>query len=293
MATHIPTFSICNLINELNNEQDCVVLDLQKFISEKTDVVTSPHRHSFYQILFITEGSGEHFIDFKTHTIEKGDLFFLVPGQIHKWIFDKNTKGIVVNFNNNFFSSFLARANYLDDFPFFIGNGEYSKISLKNRYQEIIQLFDKIIAEYKLCLECSWDLLRLYLLELFIKGNRVVSAENHHQIHNKHQFFLLRSFEKLIEENYKTKKLPKDYAEMLFVTPNHLNALCQKTKGISAGELIRNRILLEAKRLLVNSSLTISEIAYQLNYQDNSYFSRFFKKNTGITPDDFRNSKYL
>ena len=61
-----------------------MVLDLQGFISEKPDLVTSPHRHSFYQILFITDGTGKHFIDFKTHIIQKGDLFFLVPGQIHK-----------------------------------------------------------------------------------------------------------------------------------------------------------------------------------------------------------------
>lgn len=293
MTTHIPTISICNLFNEFNNVQDCVVLDLQGFISEKPDLVTSPHRHSFYQILFITDGTGKHFIDFKTHIIQKGDLFFLVPGQIHKWIFDTTTKGLVINFNHHFFSSFLARTNYLDDFPFFIGNGEYSKVSLEHQFADIQQIFTKIQNEYKTCNECSWDLLRLYLLELFIISNRAINAENKIQTENKHQLLLLRNFERLVEENYKTKKLPKDYAEMLFVTPNHLNALCQKIKGISAGELIRNRILLETKRLLVNSSLTISEISYKLNYQDNSYFSRFFKKNTGITPEDFRNSKYV
>src|SRR5690606_32255277 len=103
----------------------------------------------------------------------------------------------------------------------------------------------KIQTEYKACNECSWDLLRLYLLELFIISNRVINTEHFIKIENKHQFLLLRNFEKLVEENYKQKKLPKDYAEMLFVTPNHLNALCQKIKGISAGELIRNRILLE------------------------------------------------
>lgn len=293
MTTHIPTYSICNLIDEYNNMQDCVVLDLQEFISEKPDLVASPHRHSFYQILFILEGTGEHFIDFKTHTIQKGDLYFLVPGQIHKWLFDTTARGIVINFNHNFFSSFLARSNYLEDFPFFIGNGEYSKVSLQNKFIDIQQIFNKIQIEYKACNECSWDLLRLYLLELFILSNRAINAVHFIKIENKHQFLLLRNFEKLVEENYKHKKLPKDYAEMLFVTPNHLNALCQKIKGISAGELIRNRILLEIKRLLVNSSLTISEIAYELNYQDNSYFSRFFKKNTGFSPEEFRASKYV
>ena len=75
---------------------------------------------------------------------------------------------------------------------------------------------------------------------------------------------------------------------MLFITPNHLNALCKEHWGMQAGEVIRNRIILEAKRLLVNQQTSISEIAYTLNFKDNSYFSKFFKKSVGITPEEFR-----
>jgi AraC family transcriptional regulator, transcriptional activator of pobA len=99
---------------------------------------------------------------------------------------------------------------------------------------------------------------------------------------------LLRNFEKLVEQHYKEKKLPREYAEMLFVTPNHLNTMCTTTAGKSAGELIRERVLLEAKRLLVNSQLSIAEIGYQLSFEDNAYFSRFFKKYTATTPESFR-----
>ena len=102
---------------------------------------------------------------------------------------------------------------------------------------------------------------------------------------------VFRNFEKLIEQNFTTKRLPKEYVEILFVTPNHLNALCNQLIGKSAGDIIRNRVLLEAKRLLVNSNQNISEIAWQLKFEDNSYFSKFFKKNEGITPDEFRKLK--
>ena len=77
---------------------------------------------------------------------------------------------------------------------------------------------------------------------------------------------------------------------MLYITPNHLNACCKEVLGIPAGEVIRNRIVLEAKRLLVNLQLSISEIAYTLNFEDNSYFTKFFKKYAGVTPEEFRNS---
>ena len=103
---------------------------------------------------------------------------------------------------------------------------------------------------------------------------------------------ILRNFRRLIEDHFKTVKLPKDYAGMLYITPNHLNALCKDHMGISAGEVIRNRIILEAKRLLINFDLSVGDIAQELNFPDNSYFVKFFKKYTHTTPEAFRNKNY-
>jgi AraC family transcriptional activator of pobA len=98
----------------------------------------------------------------------------------------------------------------------------------------------------------------------------------------------LRKFLNLIEKNVSILKFPREYAELLYVTPNHLNAICKELLGKSAGGMIRDRVVLEAKRLMINLDLSISEIAYELNFRDNSYFSKFFKKYTGITPEEFR-----
>lgn len=128
------------------------------------------------------------------------------------------------------------------------------------------------------------------LLQIFILVNRNISSSQN-QTANKHNYLVLRNFEKLIEQNFTTKRLPKEYAELLFVTPNHLNALCNQIVGKSAGDIIRNRVLLEAKRLLVNSNQNISEIAWQLKFEDNFYFANFLKKYEGVTPDEFRKLK--
>jgi len=110
---------------------------------------------------------------------------------------------------------------------------------------------------------------------------------------NKINHTLLRNFMDLIEVHFKSLKLPKDYAALLYITPNHLNAVTKEQLGYSAGELIRNRVLLEAKRLLVVKNYSIAEIAYELNFSDASYFTKFFKKAVGCTPEDFKKNTDL
>jgi len=288
MSEKIPTISICNLLGEDYSIQDIIVYDLKHFIDHHQDI-KFPHRHSFYQVLFITEGEGSHIIDFETHIVKKGMIYFLAPSQVHEWLFSKNTNGILINFNENLFSSFLANSHYVNDFPFFTANGMHSAIDLSDdaSLKQIEQVLVNIQSEFASCDECKLDLIKVMLLQVFILVNRkTVYTQN--QSANKNNYLVLRNFEKLIEQNFTTLRMPKDYAKLLFVTPNHLNALCNQLTGKSAGDIIRNRVLLEAKRLLVNSNQNINEIAWQLSFEDNSYFSKFFKKYESITPDEFR-----
>src|SRR6202000_1067335 len=131
------------------------------------------------------------------------------------------------------------------------------------------------------------DLIRFLMLQLFIVIGRLSATANSKGPASYNQI-LLKNFQKLIEDNYLSLKLPKDYADLLYITPNHLNAICKDLLGMQAGEVIRNRTLLEAKRLLTNLQLNINEIAFRLNFNDNSYFTKFFKKLEGITPEEFR-----
>lgn len=288
MSQKIPTISICSLLGDDCSAQDLMVYELKHFMHAHKDIVF-PHRHSFYQILWITEGAGNHIIDFENVEVKRNRLFFLSPKQVHEWVFDDNTNGVLINFNENFFSSFLANHHYLAEFPFFTGIGQYSTLDLDNcdNGELMKSALRAIHNEFLNGASGKSDMIRSLLLQLFIAAARCVELDEkqHSQGTN---LATMKSFEQLIESKFRELRLPKDYAKLLFISPNHLNAVCNQMTGKAAGEIIRNRILLEAKRLLINSDDNINEIAAHLNFFDNSYFSKFFKKYEGLSPEEFR-----
>jgi AraC family transcriptional activator of pobA len=246
------------------------------------------HKHTFYHLVLFTEGAGTHAIDFQNFPVKPYQIYFMIPGQVHSWGFEGDVDGYVINFSVPFFQSFLLQPDYLEQFPFFNGESHDQVIDIPQKLQkEVIQLFDQIVAESELPGRLALDMVRSLMLQVFINLSRLTLPQ-HSNNTTPYNYTLLRNFQKLIEKNYTTLKLPKDYAALLYITPNHLNALCNDVLDISAGEVIRNRIVLEAKRLLVNLGLTISEVADQLNFADYSYFTKYFKKQTGVTPEEFR-----
>jgi AraC-like DNA-binding protein len=232
-----------------------------------------------------TKGAGTHTIDFNQFKVRPFEIYFMIPGQVHSWDFEGETDGYIINFSDILFRSFLLNPNYLERFHFFSGVSNESVCQLPLEiHNRVIQLFDEILMYNK---NGEIDMTRLLLMQLFITVENSCKSNNTQKVPQQKQL-LLRNFRRLIDQHYLTIKLPKEYADLLYVTPNHLNALCQDLLGKTAGELIRDRILLEAKRLLTNADMTVTEIAFNLNFQDNSYFNRFFKKYVGVTPDEFR-----
>ncbi len=212
----------------------------------------------------------------------------MIPGQVHNWTFTTPPDGYVVNFSPNLFSAFLSDASYLDRFLFFRGIAQDSILQLnEDTLHQARQILQSVVDEVNKEAPGAKDMVRLHLLSLFILLSRSIKDVKHAQVPQQNKLVLL-NFRKLVEQYYTEKKLPKDYAAMLYITPNHLNALCNDVLGKPAGEIIRDRIVLQAKRLLVNADLQVAEIARQLNFPDNSYFTKFFRKYTGATPEEFR-----
>lgn len=284
----IPVYDICSISQEKGSNDDLLADRFSSYLDKYYEHLHFPHRHSFYHLVLFTKGKGFHTIDFTRFDVKLFQIYFMIPGQVHSWHFEGKTDGFIINFSENFFKSFLLNPHYLDHFGFFSGISEEGVGQLPGEiHQEVVRLFESIITAAGNKEKNHTDLVRILLLQLFMLVDNSLIGQNNKAIPQQKQM-LLRGFRRLIDTHYRSIRLPKEYADLLYVTPNHLNALCQDLLGKTAGELIRDRVLLEAKRLLTNAKMTVTEIAYDLNFQDNSYFNRFFKKYTGMTPDEFR-----
>lgn len=289
---NFPIYDICNL-NTAKSINELISIDRFKGYVDSNPHLQEVHNHHYYHLVYFTEGNGLHTIDFESFPVKEGMIYFMRPGQVHQWNFEGEFDGYVINFSANFWDWIGINSSILHQFLFF------KTMNLKEQVHDIpveynsmiVRYFENILTEYNLNHSFSNLMIGTYLLQLFVDVHNILSLSNNSNSNN--QSIIVQNFQDLIEQYFREKKLPKDYASLLCITPNHLNAVCNTVLGISSGELIRDRIILEAKRLLVNKDLTINEIAFSLNFQDSSYFVKFFKKYTSFTPDQFRKQYYL
>lgn len=247
-----------------------------------------PANRKWYSLIYITGGSCILQIDFDEFIALENRVFLIEKYKIWNWYRINKLKGILVQFTETFYNHIYTGNPKIksdqtlnDDIPPFI------KIpaSEKNEWESVLGL---LLKEYLSARKNSKEIICIILkiLILLYRRNSLIDSKGSGSVH-KNQ--LLIEFRKLVNHKYHTFKTPKAYASELNITPNYLNSLCQKFFNKTAGEIIKERIVLEAKRLLMHSRLTISEVSYKLGFNDNSYFVRYFKKATGLTPNKFRN----
>jgi AraC family transcriptional activator of pobA len=286
MAKKIPVYDICTIDQMAGKE--LLIERFNEYLAKHYHNLHRPHRHSFYHLVLFTDGIGTHTIDFEKFKVKAFQIYFMVPGQVHSWHFDGAVDGYILHFDESLIDSFLQNQHYLEHFSFFKGDASASVCQIPaSEQQEVQALFESMLKELKEAKAQYLDIIRMYLLQLFITVDRSCRKSEVKKIPPQ-KLLVLRNYQQLIDKYFRTIRLPREYADLLYITPNHLNALCTDLLGKTAGSLIKERILLEAKRLLTNADMTITEIAYDLNFEDNSYFNRFFKKKEGMTPDEFR-----
>ncbi|WP_111671908.1 helix-turn-helix domain-containing protein [Algoriphagus litoralis] len=227
-------------------------------------------------------------VDFQEFKMESDALLFINPRVVMKPCETKD--GLLIYFNRDFYCIEIHDQEVACDGILYNNVFEIPFITLdeyqSSEIQKIIQDIQDEMANEDPSTE---EMLRILLKLIILKSSRIWKQQ--HQLAETHQqsdVQFLRKFSKLVELHYKTHHTVADYAEMLCVTPKNLSKKIGLISKSTPNDIIKNRIILESKRLLAHTQMTVKEIAYNLNYEDDAYFVRFFQKHSGLTPLSFR-----
>ncbi|MBN1820579.1 MAG: helix-turn-helix domain-containing protein [Prolixibacteraceae bacterium] len=283
---NIPTYSLQNFSSPERGGQQ---FQVEVFDANRHFSVKYPHRHDFFEVLYLSNGSGFHVIDGNKYEIEPPCIFFMSPGQAHKIEFSTDIEGFIFIFTSDFYLINQNNRNRLIEFPFFFSvRQDNPPLVLKNsenvRFLE--SLFERGISEIEKK-GYSTELLRS-ILDLILTTCASLYQNEGIKLNKGKGHILVKKFFQLIEENYHRKLSVNEYADILSVTPNHLTQTVISLTGKTSSQLIREKLILEIKRLLVHTNMSVTEIAYNLNFPDQSYFTKFFKRETNIAPLQFR-----
>jgi AraC family transcriptional activator of pobA len=247
-----------------------------------------PHRHAFYEIMYIEGGKGTHIIDFEPYSVAPDSLFYFSPGQTHFWRLTSPLEGRTIRFTENFLL-FSPSEQFLHsdlDLLYNVSFPPYIKLG-KSRGEKIKLLFNQIEKEYRSNDHGRELNIRSYLVILLIEIQRLFIADNHRKTMMKSSV-LINMFKKMVSNESLPKRPVVYYAGKLGVSEAYLHEVSKQNTGLTPGQIIRKEIALEAKRQLAHTDSTVAEIGYRLHFDDPSYFGRFFKRETGRSPKTFR-----
>ncbi len=244
--------------------------------------IHKPHQHDFFIIVLFDEAKGVHNIDFIDYKIGNKQIHLLFPGQVHKWNIETDTTGYQLMIGRDFFESFSSSFRFS-----FAQYHNHPVIELSQESYNLLQYEFLAIKNELESTDCLQELIssRTSVLASIIskEASKIFADHDIYQTETR-----IAKFQELIDIYFKEEKLVSFYASKLHISANYLNILCKKYLKISATQLIQQRIILESKRHLKATALSVKEIAFELGFVDHAYFSNFFKTQTGITPTNFR-----
>ena len=257
-------------------------------VAEANKIAASPdepHQHDFEELLVGIEGELEHFIDFKSHKLPAPFISFVTKGKVHRVIPGiKNGKCNI--WVLRFKSEFIPETT----FQLYSFYHDHANMALKDNdcFKRLVSLCEMINGEMKQDF-ADFAVVRQLLSTLFTmiesERKKIQSTE---EVNQKTQSITFKNFLKLLEENFRRPGGVEFYAEKLFMSSRNLNNICQNILQQSVSEIIETRKLIEAKNLLTSTDKSISEIGFELGYNEKSYFTSVFKKKSGQTPTEFR-----
>ena len=265
----------------------CAIADIPGFITGPT----RPHRLAFHEIALVTAGAGQLELDGIGLPFAPRRALLTRPGETRRWRLAPDARepldGLLVFFEADFFNGFFGDTRFVENLPLVSAAAERRSLAAAPRaFDELLDAAGSMRDELRSVRGDTDHALRAQGYRLLVALQRL--AGDLAPAPADAGRALGRRFTALVDERFALAESVTRYAELLHVTPRHLNACVQASGGRTASETIHERRMLEARRLLLHTGLNVGAIAERLNFSDASYFVRFFKRHAGVTPREFR-----
>ncbi len=252
------------------------------------------NRYNYYSLIWIRKGSGTAKIDFSEYEFAENTMFAITPYQPFMLVEKDSIEGVVLNFHPDFFCIHKHHRQVACNGVLF--NNIYNPPMLCVTDETRLQ-FEMLISQMGVEIQkadlAQYELLVSYLKIFLITASRSKAKQQPEELNalpDDQKPFILQKLKNLIEAHYKTKHSAGDYAELLNISPKALAKITKNHFNKTMTNLISERIIIEAKRELYLTNKSVKEIAYELGYDDEHYFSRFFKNNADISPKTYRDT---
>lgn len=286
-------FDVHDLMHFVSDDCGLELIELEELYTHKQEGYDAfhPHFHSHYEIIWFFDSGGSHVVDFDENPVESNTLFFIAPGQVHS--FDETPhKGYILKFTTDFLNEQATIEKPLLSYHFlstFI-RIPYFHISSEEQQRSIGNLFRAIRTELNRPFSYAHhEMLQSMMRIMLVYLERCVSVQDNFQINptkTTHLHYI--DFRLMVEHEFTRMHLVQDYADHMNVSTKYLTRCVTECAQDSPLSIINGRILLEARRLLRYSDLTIKEIAFRLGFEDPSYFVKLFKRICHQLPGEFR-----
>jgi YesN/AraC family two-component response regulator len=249
-------------------------------------------RNNYYSLIWVKKGKGKVKADFAEHLFEENSLLAFSPYQPFMICTTENIEGVAIHFHPDFYCIHMHQKEVSCNGVLFnnIYQPPFTQIS-----ESATDTFNMVIEQMKNEMQnagiAQYELLISYLKIFLITASRLKTEqllEATNNINDTKEPFILQNLKDAIERNFKTKHAPSDYADLLNISAKALAKLSKTHFNKTLTDLISERIIIEAKRELYLTNKAVKEIAYELGYDDEHYFSRFFKTNADISPQGYR-----
>ena len=279
--------------NQQNSNAEFDIIKLEDLF-HRTDIdhaPDQPHIVEFFIIILIEEGRGLHTVDFTTYEYKAGSLFTIRKDQLHKFHESKSVKGSLLLFTDGFLVSYLEKVEALKSLQLFNEFLGAPKIQLsKKELKSTADILDRIRTEYfNINDEYSLEILRSELHILIAKLSRFKSTQNEVIFKRKYLNAFI-DFQNLIEIHATTYTKVNEYAKLMGVSAKTLNTISRTIINKTAKEFIDDVCIIQIKRLLINTDLSIKEIAHVSGFDETTNFYKYFRRLTNQSPEQFRRS---